>query len=175
MMVEQGEKRSANKVKVLVEGALCVALSVVLSNLRIFTLPQGGSITLEMAPLLFFAYRHGFKWGIGVGALSGLFQLIFGGYIVHPLQAVLDYPLAFAAMGIEGLFQRRPIWGIFIAGLSRLLCHVLSGVVFFSSYVPEGQNVWLYSILYNGGYMVPSLVLSGFAAWLLWKRIPSPR
>ena len=167
--------KSSDRVRTLVEGALCVALSVVLSYFKIFKMPQGGSITLEMAPLLFFAYRHGFKWGVGVGALSGLFQLIFGGYIVHPFQAVLDYPLAFAGMGFLGLFQRRPILGIFIAGLSRLLCHVLSGVVFFSSYVPKGQNVWLYSILYNAGFMVPSLILAGFAAWLLWKRIPSPR
>ena len=167
----QGKRNSTNKVKILVEGALCVALSVVLSNLRLFTLPQGGSITIEMTPLLFFAYRHGFKWGVGVGALSGVFQLIFGGYIVHPVQALLDYPLAFASLGVLGVFQKRPLLGIFIAGASRLLCHVLSGVVFFSSYVPKGQNPWLYSIIYNASFMVPALMLSGGVAWLLWKRI----
>ena len=171
-MISKSERKNTNDVSTLVEGALCVALSVVLSNVRLFSLSQGGSITIEMAPIFFFAYRHGFKWGVLVGTLSGLLQLMFGGYVIHPLQAILDYSLAFASLGVLGLFQKRLVLGILCAGTLRLVCHVLSGVLFFSSYVPKGQNPWIYSIVYNVGFMVSSLILSGVVAWLLCKRIP---
>lgn len=174
-MVLQDKKKNAQNVATLVEGALCVALSVVLSNARLFSLSQGGSITIEMAPIFFFAYRHGFKWGVLVGALSGLLQLMFGGYIIHSVQAILDYSVAFGSLGVLGLFQKRFVLGLFCAGTLRLLCHVLSGVIFFSSYVPEGQNAWVYSIVYNAAFMVPSLILSGVVTWFLCKRIPIRR
>ena len=103
--------KSPVKVSVLVEGALCVALSVVFSYFKLFSMPQGGSITLEMAPLLFFSYKQGGKWGVCAGFLSGLLQMLFGGYIVHPVQALLDYPLAFACIGAAGLFGRHIIAG----------------------------------------------------------------
>lgn len=165
-----GNERT-DRVKTMVEGALCVALSVVFSYLKIFRMPQGGSVTLEMAPLLFFAYKYGFKWGIGAGSLSGILQLLFGGYVFHPVQAILDYPLAFACMGVAGLFMPHIFLGTMIAGLARLFCHVLSGVIFFANYAPTGQNPWIYSVVYNAGFMTPSLILSGMAAWFLWKKL----
>lgn len=164
---------SSERVRTLVECALCVALSVVLSYFKIFRMPQGGSVTLEMAPLFFFAYRHGVKWGISAGALSGLLQMLFGGYIYHPLQAILDYPLAFACGGLAGAFGPRFVPGVLAAGAGRVLCHILSGVIFFASYAPEGQNPWLYSTIYNVTYMVPTLILSGGAAWVLWRKLES--
>ena len=163
--------KSSDRVRTLVEGALCVALSVVLSYFKIFKMPQGGSITLEMAPLFFFAYRHGFKWGISAGALSGLFQMLFGGYIYHPLQAILDYPLAFACTGLAGAFGSHFVVGTLIAGAARLFCHVASGAIFFASYAPAGQNPWVYSTIYNATYMIPVLILSGGVAWILWKKL----
>lgn len=153
------------------EGALCVSLSVVLSYLKVFKMPQGGSITLEMAPLIFFAYRHGFKWGISAGALSGLFQMLFGGAVYHPLQAILDYPAAFACVGFAGAFGRHFVIASIVGGALRLLCHVVSGAVFFGSYAPAGQNPWLYSTIYNLTYMIPALIISGSVAWLLWKKL----
>ena len=161
--------------RVLVEGALCVALSVVLSHLVFLRMPQGGSITLEMAPLLYFSYRHGFKKGVLAGGLSGLLQMFLGGYVVHPLQAMLDYPLAFAAMGVAGLFARKLVAGTFAACALRLLCHVLTGVVFFSRYAPELQNPWIYSLVYNSTYIVPSTALSATAAWILACRLGGVR
>ncbi len=163
--------KSSDRVRALVEGALCVALSVVLSYLKVFKMPQGGSITLEMAPLFFFAYRHGFKWGISAGALSGLLQMLFGGYIYHPVQAILDYPLAFACTGLAGAFGPHFLIGTAAAGFARFVCHVLSGVIFFASYAPAGQNPWIYSSIYNAGYMIPDLILCGGAAWILWKKL----
>ena len=165
--------RGSVKISLLVEGALCVALSVVLSYFKLFSMPQGGSITLEMAPLLFFSYKHGGKWGIIVGGISGVLQLLMGGYIVHPVQAVLDYPLAFACIGLAGFFGKHIIIGTVVAGLGRLLSHVLSGVVFFSSYAPEGMNPWIYATIYNASFMVPTLILTSVAAVILWKKLAS--
>ncbi|MDR1471680.1 MAG: energy-coupled thiamine transporter ThiT [Synergistaceae bacterium] len=165
--------RSSGKVTVLVEGALCVALSMVFSYLKLFSMPYGGSITLEMAPLFYFSYRRGWRWGTLAGGLSGLLQMLLGGYVVHPAQAILDYPLAFACTGAVGVFVKSPpmtVCGTVAAGLLRLLCHVLSGVIFFSSYAPEGQNPWAYSIIYNVSFLAPSLVMSGALAWALWRK-----
>ena len=172
-MGETAARGNPGRTRVLVEGALCVALSVVFSALKIFSMPQGGSVTLEMAPLFYFAYRYGFKWGLTAGALSGGFQLIFGGYVAHPVQAFLDYPAAFACMGIAGLFGqgiKGIITGTLVASAARLACHVLSGVIFFASYAPEGTNVWLYSFVYNATFMAPSVIISAALALVLWKK-----
>jgi thiamine transporter len=164
-------KGSSERVKTLVEGALCVALSVVFSYLKLFSMPQGGSITVEMAPLLYFSYRQGWKWGVAAGAMSGLLQMILMGYVAHPVQAVLDYPLAFACVGAAGFFKAAPLVGAIAGGVARLACHVLSGAIFFASYAPEGQNPWVYSIIYNATYLIPCLVISAALALALWKKL----
>lgn len=164
----------SERVRMLVEGALCVALTLVLSHLKVFRMPQGGSITLEMAPLLFYAYRRGSKWGMSAGALSGFLQMLLGGYIVHPLQAALDYPLAFAAVGMAG-FAKNADYSVilytFCAGAARFLCHVASGAAFFGSYAPAGKNPWVYSAAYNATFMIPSLIICGVVAFLLWRKL----
>ena len=162
------------KTRVLAEAAVTAALSLVLSSLKLFSLPQGGSVTLEMAPLLAFALLRGPRAGMAAGALSGLLQLLFGGYVVHPLQALLDYPGAFGALGLAGYLRDTParqIGGILLGGSTRLLCHLLSGVVFFASFAPKGVNVWLYSLTYNATFLLPSLVLSGLVALPLARRL----
>ena len=88
------------RITILVEGALAIALSVVFSALRLWSMPQGGSITLEMLPLFLFALRRGGRYGCAAGAVSGLMQLLTGGYMVHIAQAALDYPLAFGVLGV---------------------------------------------------------------------------
>jgi thiamine transporter len=99
-------------------------------------------------------------------------QLITGGYIVHPAQALLDYPIAFGVLGVTGFFKNRPLWlGISLGGVLRFFCHVLSGVVFFGSFAPEGTNVWVYSAVYNGSFMAPTLVVCGVLAYLIWPRL----
>ena len=164
-----------SKISVLVEGALCIALSVVLSNLRLFRMPQGGSVNLELVPLIVFAWRHGLKWGCGVGVLTGILNILLGGYVVHPVQAILDYPAAYGAMGLSALFPGRGvvsrIAGLVVAGLVQFACHVGSGVVFFASYAPEGTNPWVYSAVYNGSFIVPKLLISAFVTWFLWKQL----
>ena len=158
-------------VKIMVEGALAAALTVALSYVKLWEMPQGGSITLEAIPLLVFSLRRGVRSGIGAGAVAGLLQLLLGGYIVHPVQALLDYPLAFGALGLAGAL-RKPIWGGTVLGsLARFACHVVSGAVFFGSYAPKGANVWAYSLTYNGSYMLPNLVIAVVVVSLLWPRL----
>jgi thiamine transporter len=165
------ENMEQQKVRILVEAALAAALALALSYLRLWHMPQGGSVTLENVPILIFALRWGLKAGFGAGAVAGLLQLILGGYVVHPLQALLDYPLAFGALGLAALTPR-PLWlGLTLGTFLRLVCHVLSGVIFFASYAPEGTNVWLYSTVYNGSYMLPNLGLSIILTYILWPRL----
>ncbi len=159
------------RTRTMVECALSIALSVVFSHVKFFNMPQGGSITLAMAPLLYLAYRRGAGWGIVAGAMSGLLQMLLGGYVVHPVQALLDYPLAFACVGLAGVSRVGLLLSSFVALAARFFCHVLSGVVFFAQYAPEWQNPWVYSAIYNASYMVPSMVISGGLAWALWRRM----
>lgn len=155
----------------LAEIAMGIALSLVLNFLVLFRMPQGGSVTIAMLPIFIIAFRWGFSAGVLTGVGSGLLQLAFGAYIVHPVQLILDYPLAYGLVGVAGIFRSQIhridhksqyLW-IFLAMVSgalvRFLSHILSGVIFFSDLAPEGQNVWLYSIIYNGSFLLPALLL----------------
>lgn len=157
--------------KTIVEGALCVSFSAALSMFRLFTMPQGGSVGLTMLPLLIFALRHGGPAGIMAGFASGILRLFLGAYIVHPVQALLDYPVASAAAGLAGFFPHNMYLGIIVGMLSCLFSNVLSGVVFFSSYAPEGTNVWLYSFFYNGTVVIPEMIIDAVLIRLLWPRL----
>ncbi len=155
-------------------GGICLALSYVLSLITIFKMPQGGSVTpASMLPIIFFCLCFGAKSGFVVTFAYSLLQLI-GGDFYSPLQVIIDYPLAFTLIGVAGFFAasskkrlqvRNPIkrlklvpfWrigaAVFFAFLLRLACHVISGVVFFSEYARD-QNPWVYSILYNGTFLL---------------------
>ena len=155
----------------MVEGALCVALAVALSKFNLFALPQGGSIDLELVPLLLFAWRRGLKWGCGAGALAGVVKILMGGYILNPVQAVLDYPLAYACTGLAALFPHwgKRVVGTVLAAAGQIACHVVSGAIFFAQYAPEGQSPWAYSIAYNTPVISLKYALSAVAAYILWK------
>jgi thiamine transporter len=169
--------------RALAYGGMAIALATVLSLIVVWKMPQGGTITAaSMLPLVFFALAFGLRWGVLAGAVFGLLQMALpGAFLVQPVQVLLDYPIAFAALGLAGLFSlpgpkraenvdilRRlgalPLWtpvaGTFLAMAARTVAHVLSGVVFFASYAPEGQDVWLYSLVYNGSYMLPEAVVT---------------
>jgi thiamine transporter len=168
--------------RVLAEAALAVALAFVLGLIKVFQMPFGGSISLEMVPLILLALRQGPWVGIVAGAAYGLLDLAIEPFIVHPVQVVFDYPLAFGVLGLAGFFQptvRGAILGTVVAVLARFLCHFISGVVFFASYAPEGWNPYLYSAAYNAAYLVPSLVIALIAVVALLRALegaqPSPR
>jgi len=157
--------------RVLAEVAVSVALAYVLNLIIVYHLPQGGSITLgSMVPILILALRRGPSTGIFAGAVFGLVQLFLGGYWFTLVQVLLDYPVAFACLGLAGFFKGNPHVGVAVAVLSRFLCHFVSGVVFFGEYAPAELGPVVYSIVYNGSYMLPELVISVVVVYLLIKR-----
>lgn len=157
--------------KILVEGALSIALAVVLSYFKLFSMPQGGSVSLTLLPLLVFSFRSGWRYGIFVGAVTGLLRLMLGGYVVHPLQALLDYPVASGLVALAGFFPGKKWLGVLCACFANFTAAVLSGVVFFASYAPAGTNVWLYSILYNGSSLLPETAILMALVYMIMPRL----
>lgn len=163
--------------RTLVEAGLCLALSFVLGRIKLFSMPQGGSVTAgQMIPLIFFAIRHGAGKGIIVGIAYGLLDMAIGGYVIHPVQAILDYPAAFGFLGLAGLFSKKffenndvmpVIYGTVLGVFARFICHTLTGVIFFASYAPEGQNAWAYSAGYNGTFLAVELAITIVLIFLL--------
>lgn len=157
--------------KIIAEIVVAVALAYVLNLLVIFRLPQGGSVTaVSMIPILWLALRRGPKIGIFGGIVFGLVDMLPWPYIVHPVQLLLDYPIAFGALGLAGFFKGHPIVGVIVGIAGRFMSHFVSGFVFFATYAPAGMNPILYSAIYNGSYMIVELVLSVIVMYILVKR-----
>ena len=160
--------------KQLVFCAISVALAFVTSYIKFMRLPFGGSITLfSMFFLCFAGYLFGPKTGICTGVAYGLLQFLQDPYLYSIGQFFLDYPLAFACLGMAG-FCRNQKWGlqkgIFLGVCGRYLCHVLSGYIFFDIWMPESfSNPAIYSVVYNGTYMLPELVSTVIAIIILYK------
>ncbi len=153
----------------LAQAALCMAMAFVLSYVRLYRMPMGGSITLaSMLPLFLFAYFYGWRAGLLVGMAYGFLQMVQGADIKHPIQVLLDYPLAFGALGLAGLvrgldrdktFPTGLVAGILIGTFGRGLFAVLSGVVFWAEYAPEGSSPLMYSFAYNMTYLIPDALI----------------
>ncbi|HZJ57575.1 MAG TPA: energy-coupled thiamine transporter ThiT [Clostridia bacterium] len=144
------EKAKRYNTKVVVYAGLSIAISFVLSYLRLYRWPQGGSITpASMLPLFVFAYFFGIKAGITAGTAYGLLHLVQGPYIIHWAQLLLDYILAYTVLGFAGYFKDNLHKGIILGGFLRFFLSFLSGVIFFGEYAPEGMNTFLYSLLVN--------------------------
>ena len=156
----------------LVYGAMCVSLAFVLSYLRFFRMPQGGSITpASMLPIIAYAYWYGAGKGAIVGLAYAVLQMIQDAYFVHPAQILLDYILAFGLLSLAGLFRRNLLVGTVVACIARFICHFVSGAIFFGEYAAPGQSVWAYSLGSQAGYLLPDFAICILAAVLLWKVI----
>lgn len=175
---------SAKRVKwnaaMIAKAAVCVALAYVLSLVKIFRMPMGGSVSLiAMYPLILFAVAFGPLEGLLIGCVYGLLQLIIDPYVIHPLQLLADYPLAYAALALACAAKLLPLndklklpAAVLLGYLGRYLMAVLSGVVFFAEYAGE-QNVWIYSLVYNISYLGPeALVCMAVAAIPGMSRLP---
>ncbi|MBQ8342607.1 MAG: energy-coupled thiamine transporter ThiT [Clostridia bacterium] len=143
----------------LAYAGICVAMSYALSYIKLWDMPAGGSVTLvSLFPVMLYAYIFDTKKGVFVGFVYGTLQALQDPWIIHPAQFLLDYPIAFSAVGLAGLFRNfRPLKsapqikfaiGAILAGVMRYICHTLSGALAFEAYA-EGQNVWTYSLAYN--------------------------
>ncbi len=162
---------SAQRVKILAEATIFIALTIVLKDVLppIFHMPQGGSVTIAgLVPLLWFALRRGVKYGVFAGFVYGLIHaLLPGSYIIHPLQGLLDYPLAFASLGLAGAVKKIPVVGIAIGIVGRFLCSFAAGIVFFTSFSIDGV---IGSAIYNGVYLIPEFAITAIAIYILLKR-----
>jgi thiamine transporter len=162
---------SNSNTRVLAEIAIGVALATVLSTIKIFSMPYGGSVTLgSMVPILLIAFRRDVKVGVSAGVIYGMVQMMLDGWFYSPVGMLLDYPLAFGVLGIAALFKKRPIIGVVVGLAGRFMSHFISGVVFFGMYAPEGMSPVLYSAIYNGGYIGAELVISAVLIYMLVQR-----
>jgi len=180
----ENKQNNANKVhlrvQALCEGAIMVAVAQILSYIKLFgNLPNGGSITFAMFPILLFAVRWGLGKGLMAGFVFGLLQLIFDGAYAWGWQSMLlDYLVAFTPLGLAGLFKGKA-WGIFpgtvVGCAARFVVHYISGVTIYRIYEPTevpGIGVFddavLYSLVYNGTYMLPCMLLALAVAAVLY-------
>ena len=176
------------RIRNLAEGAVMIALAFVLSFVKLFSLPQGGSVTLAMVPLVIMAFRHGAKWGCATAFVYGILKLILGFENVmycNTLLAqigcvLLDYLVAYTVLGLAPVFagsaKQNRVAGVLIgtcvAGILRFVCSFLSGWLLWGSYAPEGQGAVLYSLIYNGSYMLPNIVIAAVVVCILAKTAP---
>jgi len=168
----------------MVEIALTVALSAALHFVSIWQMPMGGSVSLDMLPIIVLAVRRGPGVGILAGALFGVVDYFIEPFFVTWVQIALDYPVAYGLVGLAGvvaplwrraLNQGRSLDGMWpvaalaclIAVTARFAAHFTSGVIFFASSAPAGTPVWAYSALYNATYLVPAALLIFIPAALL--------
>lgn len=175
-----------SKTKKLVEMSILVALAFVLDYVaNIYSgwfWPFGGSISISLVPLAVIAFRYGWVAGFLSGFTMGLLQLLTGAYIMHPIQVLFDYPLPYAVLGFAGFFASKVnvvevgqrslyIWlATGIGSIARLACHIISGVVFFADYAPEGMYPVVYSVGYNTPFVLASYILSAIILVVLYKR-----
>ena len=163
------------------EGAVFLAMAQLLGYLKLFELPQGGSITPAMLPLVVFGVRWGLVPGLFAGVLYGLLQLLLdGAYAWGWISILFDYLIAFGLLGLAGLFRGRRlglVWGAVAGCFGRFLSHLVSGVLYvrgtsaFSIYGVNTASPWLYSAIYNGAYMLPTMLLTVLLGWLLTKSL----
>jgi len=174
-------KKTVWTTKMLSMGAICMALSSVLSMIRLFSMPMGGSITpASMLPMMLFAYVYGVGPGCTLGVLYGVLQFILDGgnaaaYGFVPM--LLDYPIAFGLIGLAGLFRRMKdtrtglTLGMVAGCIGRFAASFTSGVIFYGAYAPEGWNPVWYSIAYNGAYMGVECVICALLTILVGERL----
>ncbi len=195
---------NSSRIHILTESAIMVALATVLSMLKIWEAPYGGSVTiLSMAPIIILSMRRGIKVGLFAGFAHSLIQLLLGlgtvAYVPTPMGIVVcvltDYILPFTLLGLGGLFRNVKFTGnsttnLFIAAalgallvtLLRYACHIVSGAVIWYAldlewYADDPSHIvfqygpWMFSAIYNGGYMIPEIIATVVGTPILTKAL----
>ncbi|EJS73207.1 MULTISPECIES: energy-coupled thiamine transporter ThiT [Bacillus] len=179
----------------MIESAILAAFAMIIDILPLsLKLPTGGSISFAMIPIFIIAYRWGFKSAFLGGLIWGLLQIVVGdAYILTPVQAFIEYFIAFAFIGFAGLFyrpiqkalltsnennERKKVIGYiilatFVGSFARYFCHFIAGIIFFGQYAPKGQSAVLYSLIVNGTTMLGSFILC--TVLLIFLFLTSPR
>ncbi len=171
-----------DKTRRLAESALMIALATILAEFTVFEFPFGGSVTLfSQLPIVILSYRYGVKWGLVTGFTMSLLQMVFGaanfsyvsGITSYLILAFADYIVAFTALGLGGMFKNTVKnqaialgLGGAVTSLIRYACHIISGVTIWKEYAGD-TPVWEYSVTYNGGYMIPELIITVIGAVII--------
>ncbi len=177
-------KKQTSFTKKLCVTAVLIALGSVLSLIKVYKMPLGGSVTLlSMLPVVMIPLMYGTAWGLCGAFMYSVIQLMFGifidglfgwglsaGFLVGAI--FFDYLIAYTMLGFAGVFKGKGIvgiiFGVVLAMVLRFLSHLVSGCIFFASWAPW-DNVWLYSICYNGAYMLPEMITTAVGAVLVFK------
>lgn len=180
------------RVLLMVEIAIFAALGFVLDFIA-FRMPQGGSVSLVMIPIVLMAFRRGIAAGVVTGLLVGLLQIVTGFISVAPLsfgfvimQVILDYLLAYGVVGLAAMMRSRYLeavrakktgkiiamvaLGVLIGSFLRYVIHVITGILFFGMFA-DG-NVFIYSAVYNATYMIPVAIVAAIVCSLLFITAP---
>ena len=192
-MIEMREEKTISGQRVttraLTESALLIAAATVLSLIKIFEAPYGGSVTLgSMIPIILISLKYPFSWSLTTALAYALIQMLFGFYappvenfIYYSLMVYLDYLIAFGVLSLAGPLYRamkdsrsarvRMMTAAIICFILRFVCHFVSGIIIWNTYAPEGQPVWLYSLLYNGSYMLCECLISGVILFVAGQKL----
>lgn len=177
------EKTKKISMEQLVTSAILIALAMVLSLIKVYKLPLGGSVTLmSMVPICLISLKYGVKWGFVCSFLYAFVQLgtDLGEIMAWGLDLrmwigciVFDYVLAYGILGLSGIFRNKKnpvmLTGLGIAIVIRFISHYISGSIFFDIWMPEEfDNPFLYSLVYNGSYMLPEMIFTLIGAGVLF-------
>ena len=159
-----------NNLRRLCEGAIMVAIAQILSYIKLWEMPWGGSIVLAMVPIILFSVRWGLGSGLLAGFVFGVLQFMFdGGFAIGWQSIIGDYLLAFTVLGLAGLMKGKKLGvflGTLIGGVALFLVHYVVGATIWAAYMPDtffGMTMtspWIYSLLYNIAYMGPNIIIT---------------
>ncbi len=159
------------KLTVITECGVLLAAAIALSQFKLYQMPSGGSISIGIVPLLMISARHGAATGSICGMLMGLLLLMSRPFIVHPLQFLLDYPLAYASLGIAGAVTwdtpLKATSATTLANIPRLLFHVIAGAIFFVSNKETTFGALTVSFAYNLSHILPETIICALIAGYL--------
>lgn len=185
----ENKTKSGQKIKRIAVCAIMVALATILSMLPIFKAPLGGSVTLgSMVPIMLISFLYGWSWGIPVAIGYAVIQLLISlsevaSWGLSPAVFIgclaLDYILAYSVICVCNIFGSKKminvILGILVAGILRLLCHFISGVLFFGQWAEEGFNAYTWAIAYNGAFLLPEIAICIVVMCILYRFFPKFR
>ncbi len=176
------ENKRISSIQKLAECAIMLALAVVLNEFTPIKLPFGGAVTFfSQLPIVVISYRHGLRWGLLTGLAMGVIEMLFGlenfsyvtGVAAYLILIFADYIIAFSALGLGGIFRKTIknqalslAAGGALVSVIRFVCHFISGVTIWGGYA-EDTPVAIYSLTYNGSYMLPELIITVLGALVL--------
>jgi thiamine transporter len=167
---------------ILTECAILVAMAFILSFISIIKMPFGGAVTAaSMLPIIIAGYRHGLKWGLISGFTYSLLQLLTGvanvSYATSTIAAIaiimLDYIVAFTVLGLVGILKRNSnqtlvlTLGTLVVCFLRFMCHFITGCTVWAGVSIPSADGMIYSMVYNGAYMIPETVVTIYVAALI--------